>query len=147
MNERHVVKITELSNLYKTTQLNKNIPVRGVENQSIKALLINRFQEIIIFFEKQNGQRLYSDLPPTKEKHFTTYVEKVRKTAMKIRKKILHCESLFSLWPAPAHEVRQSRVIECFLRNCFAMLTLLPESKERTCQLDRISCLQQQIEK
>ena len=113
INEGHVIKITDLTNLYKNMQMDKNIPVSGVENRFLKARLVNRFKEKLEFFQKKNGvtEILYSDLPPTKEKHLTTHIEKVHNAASEVRKEILQCRSPFSSWPPPAHEVRQSRAV------------------------------------
>ena len=111
VNEGHVIKMTDLTNLYKDMQVDKKIQLSGIENRSLKARLVKRFKEKIDFFQKKDGvaEILYSDLPATKEKHLSTYIEKIRNVAKEVRKEILQCQSPFSSWPPPAHEVWQNR--------------------------------------
>jgi len=52
VNEANVIKISDLSKMYKNMQMERNISVSGAENRSLKARLVNRFQEKLIFFQK-----------------------------------------------------------------------------------------------
>ena len=116
--EGNVVKMSVLTEIYRTLQKEKNIPIKGADNRLLKDRSKRYFIDDMYFFQKGQGKPdlVYSDVSPKEiqqskqiqqSKHVTQKIEEV---ARLIREDIQSFNSVFEQWPPESQRVRAKYV-------------------------------------